>query len=108
MANRIAHTMVARRGAGPEPVALLLDPDAPLLATIFGMRLLAHIEKMLGKSVPLSALFQAPTIEQLASILRQERWSPPWSSPLVIQPQGSKPPFFCVTDMMVGRRWRRI
>jgi hypothetical protein len=51
---------------------------------------------MLGKSVPLSALFQAPTIEQLASSLRQEGWSPPWSSLVVIQPQGAKPPFFCV------------
>ena len=35
-ANRIAQAILAYRGAGPEPVALLLEKDAPLLAAIFG------------------------------------------------------------------------
>jgi len=41
-------------------------------------------------------LFQAPTIEQLATVLRQDGWSRHWSSLVAIQPAGSHPPFFCV------------
>ncbi len=64
--------------------------------SLLAVQLLAHIEKTLGKSVPLTALFQAPTVEQLADILRREGWSPPWSALVVLQPNGSNPPFFCV------------
>jgi thioesterase domain-containing protein len=39
---------------------------------------------------------QAPTVEQLAAQLRQEGWSASWSSLVAIQPEGSRPPFFCV------------
>jgi thioesterase domain-containing protein len=55
-----------------------------------------HIERLCGKKLPLATLFQAPTIEQLASILRQEDWVAPWSSLVAIQPGGTTPPFFCV------------
>ncbi|MEQ8959163.1 MAG: thioesterase domain-containing protein, partial [Coleofasciculus sp. C2-GNP5-27] len=41
-------------------------------------------------------LFQAPTVEQLANLLRHSGWSAPWSSLVAVQPQGSKPPLFCV------------
>jgi amino acid adenylation domain-containing protein len=64
--------------------------------SLLAVRLLAQIEKMAGKKLPLATLFQAPTIEQLAKILRQEEWKAPWSSLVAIQPLGSKPPFFCV------------
>ncbi|MEO5702643.1 MAG: thioesterase domain-containing protein, partial [Gammaproteobacteria bacterium] len=43
------------------------------------------------------SLFQAPTVEQLAVLLREKGWSAPDYSALVaIQPAGSRPPFFCV------------
>lgn len=58
--------------------------------------LFVQIEKVFGKNLPLPTLFQAPTIEQLASVLCQEGWSPSWSPLVAIQPSGSKPPFFCV------------
>jgi hypothetical protein len=44
--------------------------------------------------VPLAALFQAPTIEQLANTLRQGDLAVPWSPLVVVQPRGSKSPFF--------------
>ncbi|MBW4417922.1 MAG: amino acid adenylation domain-containing protein [Myxacorys californica WJT36-NPBG1] len=50
-------------------------------------------------ALPLSSLFLAPTIEQLAQQLDQANCSPSASeiSSLVpLQPTGSKPPFFCV------------
>ena len=64
--------------------------------SLLAVRLFAQIEKTLGKRLSLATLFQAPTVEQLASILRQQGWSASWSSLVAIQPYGSKPPFFWV------------
>ncbi|MBI4241077.1 MAG: amino acid adenylation domain-containing protein [Candidatus Rokubacteria bacterium] len=64
--------------------------------SLLAVRLFAEIEKALGKSIPLAALFQASTIEGLAARIREDGWAAPWSSLVPIQPAGSKPPFFCV------------
>ena len=64
--------------------------------SLLAVRLFAQIEKTFDKNLPLATLFQAPTIEQLADILRQRGWATPWTSLVAIQPGGSKPPFFCV------------
>jgi pyochelin synthetase len=60
------------------------------------VRLFAEMRKLFGRSFSLSILFQAPTVEKLADIIRKDGWSPRWSSLIPIQPGGSKPPFFCV------------
>jgi len=60
------------------------------------VRLMARIEDEFGRSWPLTLLFETPTLEQLAAVVRTEREASP-SSPLVlIQPRGSRTPFFCV------------
>ena len=64
--------------------------------SLLALRLIAEIEKAFNKHLPPAILFQTPTVEQLANILRQAGWSAPWSSLVAIQPSGSKPPFFCV------------
>jgi amino acid adenylation domain-containing protein len=64
--------------------------------SLLAVRLFAQIQKIFGKELPLTTLFQAPTVEQLAGVIRQEGWSSPWSSLVPIQHSGSKPPFFCV------------
>lgn len=59
--------------------------------------LFAAIEKKLKVRLPVSLLFQAPTIGQLAAVMRQrEHVSQKWSSLVPIQPLGAKTPFFCV------------
>ncbi len=58
-------------------------------------RLINKIEQEFGKSLPLSSLFQSPTVEQLATILHQD--SVTSFSPLFpINSQGSKVPIFCI------------
>ncbi|MDC3237176.1 amino acid adenylation domain-containing protein [bacterium] len=64
--------------------------------SLLAVNLFARIQKIFGKDLPLNTLFQAPTIGQLARIIRQEGFSAPWSSLAPIQHGGSKPPFFCV------------
>jgi thioesterase domain-containing protein/acyl carrier protein len=63
--------------------------------SLLAMQLLARIGQQFGKNLPLATLFQGATIEQLAELLRQEH-SQPWQVLVAIQPQGHKPPFFCV------------
>ncbi|MBX3332433.1 MAG: alpha/beta fold hydrolase, partial [Nitrospira sp.] len=54
------------------------------------------IEQVYGRHLPLSTLFQAPTIASLVSVLRQEQWTPPWQSLVAMQPNGSAIPVFLV------------
>ncbi len=63
--------------------------------SLLAVRLMHRVEQVFGKRMPIATLFQAPTIEQLADLLR-DGWSPSWSSLVPIQPDGSKPPFFCI------------
>ena len=44
--------------------------------SLLGVRLFAQMVKVCGKKLPLATLFQAPTVEQLASLLNEEEWSP--------------------------------
>jgi thioesterase domain-containing protein/acyl carrier protein len=63
--------------------------------SLLAARLFAQIHNRFGKNLPLSTLFTAPTIEQLAKTLRAEG-GVTWSSLVPIQPHGSKPPLFCI------------
>ena len=67
--------------------------------SLLALRLFARIEKIFGKTLLPSTLFQAPTIEQLSRLLGQKECSAPWFSLVAIQPSGSKPPFFCVHSL---------
>ncbi len=64
--------------------------------SLLAVRLFTQITKLTGKDLPLVTLFQAPTIERLAAILRQEGWETPWASLVPIKAGGAKPPFYCV------------
>ncbi len=64
--------------------------------SLLAARLMHRIEQSLGERLPLAALLQAPTIEQLSVLLRHDKFSDSWSSLVAIQPEGSRPPFFCI------------
>jgi amino acid adenylation domain-containing protein len=54
------------------------------------------LERVYGRRLPLATLFQAPTIAELASVLSQGQWTPPWQSLVAIQPNGAAIPIFMV------------
>jgi surfactin family lipopeptide synthetase A len=64
--------------------------------SLVAVRLMKRIEETFGRTLPIATLLQAPTIEQLATILRDKGSSPAWSCLVPIQTAGSKPPFFCI------------
>jgi amino acid adenylation domain-containing protein len=64
--------------------------------SILAVRLMTQIQKRFSRDLPLSVLFQAPTIEHLADLLRQQTRSLPWSPLAKIQPTGSKLPLFLI------------
>jgi aspartate racemase len=75
--------------------------------SLLAVRLLAQIQKAFGKNLPLATLFQSPTIEQLANILRQKGWSAPCESLVVIQPGGAKRPLFFIHVLGEGLKYGR-
>jgi len=54
------------------------------------------IEQVYGRHLPLSTLFQAPTIAALTSLLAQEQSPSPWRSLVTIHPNGSSTPVFLI------------
>ena len=64
--------------------------------SLLAMNLAIAIEQQLEKIVPLSSFFQAPTIQELATLLQQGKTLSDWHSLVPIQPKGSRPPLFCV------------
>jgi FkbH-like protein len=58
--------------------------------------ILSEVERVLGKHLPLASFLEAPTIRQLAHLLRGAVIQKPWSSLVPIQPEGSRPPFYCI------------
>ncbi|MGF1937144.1 MAG: amino acid adenylation domain-containing protein [Nostoc sp. ChiQUE02] len=58
--------------------------------------LMDQIQQQFGKNLPLTTLFQNPTIEQLATIVQKESDDSDSSCLVALQPNGSNLPFFCV------------
>lgn len=63
--------------------------------SLLAVRLMALIQQQFERELPLSILFQGGTVEHLATILRSETPTRPWSPLVGIQTAGSKPPLFC-------------
>jgi len=62
--------------------------------SLLAIRLFADIQSRFDQDLPPNLLFQAPTIEALAQVLRQDDWTPTWTSLVPIQTQGTRPPLF--------------
>jgi thioesterase domain-containing protein len=62
--------------------------------SVLGSSMLTQVQKEFGKALSLTALFQAPTVEQLAVILRHRAWSS--AAVLPLQTCGTELPFFAI------------
>ena len=63
--------------------------------SLLALRLTAKIEKEFGKKLTLTALLQAPTVEEMARLV-QNSDDAPWSPLVALQAAGTKPAFFFV------------
>lgn len=64
--------------------------------SILAVQLFAQIEQVFHVKLPVATLFDGPTIEELARIVRHKSPACSWSPLVAIQPGGSRPPFFCM------------
>ncbi len=64
--------------------------------SLVAAQLFAEIERELGSSLPLGAVFRAPTIEALANLIESNEGDSRWTSLVPLQTEGSRLPIFCV------------
>ncbi len=64
--------------------------------SLLAVRLTARVEEAFGVNIPLTTIFQEPTIEQLTRHVAWQQGMTIWPPLVAIQPKGSRPPFFCV------------
>ena len=64
--------------------------------SLLALRLFTRIELETGTSMPLSTLFKATTIAQLAHLIEDGNTDKTWDCLVPIQPHGTNAPFFCV------------
>ena len=65
--------------------------------SLLAVRMVSEIQRMYGRTIRLSSLFQGATVEQIASELRKDVESYSWPTLIEIQRGGLKRPFFCVS-----------
>jgi amino acid adenylation domain-containing protein/FkbH-like protein len=76
--------------------------------SLLAVKLISQIEKVFGRRLRVATVFQAPTIERLSAIIReetQEGSALAGTSLVEIQSQGSRPPLFLVHGAGSGMFW---
>jgi thioesterase domain-containing protein/acyl carrier protein len=83
---------------GVDPVSIHDDFFALGGHSLDGMRLMALLQREFATTLPLTTLFEATTVAELAALLGgdSEEETESESVLVAIQPEGSRPPFYCV------------
>jgi len=63
--------------------------------SLLAVSLVSRLEERFGHRLPLTVLFEGPSVAEVASRLEAPEDIPGWSSLVAMQPRGSLPPFFC-------------
>jgi aspartate racemase len=96
--NEIEHQLVLiwERVIGIKPIGVT-DSFFDLGGhSLLAVRLFTEITRVFGTDLPLAAIFQHPTIEQIAALIRGQTLTQAGDSLVAIQSAGSKPPLFFV------------
>ena len=64
--------------------------------SLVAVELVARIEQVFGRKLPLATLFQAPAVAQMAELLQRSDWQASWRSLVAINPGGDAVPMFLV------------
>ncbi len=64
--------------------------------SLLALRMFVRLEQSLRIRLPIATLFEAPTIEELAAVIRQGGRTGQWRSLVAIQPDGRRAPIFAV------------
>ncbi|MGD0274026.1 MAG: amino acid adenylation domain-containing protein [Gaiellaceae bacterium] len=65
--------------------------------SLLAVELFDAIERSLGQYLPLSTIFEAPTVRRLAAVLMGNSWEGTRKSLVPVTRSGSRPPLFCVS-----------
>jgi aspartate racemase len=89
-------TKIWERQLGINPIGIRDNFFDLGVSSVVAAHLFATIEHDVGDGLPLGAIFKAPTIERLARLIEDGGESARWTSLVPIQPDGTRPPIFCV------------
>jgi amino acid adenylation domain-containing protein len=64
--------------------------------SLIAVQVMTHLEKESGIKLPLSILFEYPTIKKLAWLIKSKGKNQPWKSLVFIKPSGNKDPLYIV------------
>ena len=64
--------------------------------SVSAIQLFTKIEQSTGKRLPIATLYSAPTVRQISTILKDEGWSPNWSSLVLMKSGDFTRPLFAV------------
>ncbi len=64
--------------------------------SLLAVKLMHVIERQMRVRLPISTVFEAPTVASMAAIIQRRAWTPRWKTLVPVQTQGSRIPFFCV------------
>ena len=64
--------------------------------SLIAVQVMARLEKLTGKRLPLAALFTHPTVAELAQLVQPDGRSITWDSLVPIKPKGGKMPLYIV------------
>lgn len=64
--------------------------------SLLAVTLLEQVERATGRRLPLTVMFETPTVAALAQALRDRDWRPNWSALTPIQAGGGRTPLFLV------------
>ncbi|MEL6441867.1 MAG: amino acid adenylation domain-containing protein [Cyanobacteria bacterium J06621_8] len=64
--------------------------------SLLAVHLTTEIQQQFHQALPIATLLAHPTISDIARLLRSSNTAIPWSTLVPIQPQGDRPPLFCI------------